>query len=404
MDNLTHAAIGVVIGRGLKRREGDGAAAAWVGALASNLPDIDLITRPLFADPKLGYLVHHRGHTHTLALALLMSPLAAWLGGRVAGKAWSERSPEERRRLYEIAGVGGVLHIGADAMNNYGVHPFWPVWSDWIYGDRVFIVEPLLLATLLPYCAASAASRGARWAWGLAAAGIVGLALAIPMVSLGSGLATLVIALGLGLLQRNMARLGVTLAAALGVLGTFWAAGGVAARRIEAAYTPAVRAAPSELSLTPMPANPLCWSFLARRDGALVETEVGMVSLWPALVTTEDCGRRGEAYRTAPMQAKIPASAEIDWQGRVSADTGLLRAWADDCRVAAFLRFGRMPYWFEREDRLVMGDLRYDFEPGLGFAEIEIGRGERPDCAWMGAPWVPEAGQAMQGLLSGRGW
>lgn len=400
MDNLTHAAIGVVIGRGLKRREGDGAAAAWVGALASNLPDIDLITRPLFADPKLGYLVHHRGHTHTLVVALLMSPLAAWLGGRVAGRRWAERSPEERRRLYEIAGVGGALHIGADAMNNYGVHPFWPVWSDWIYGDRVFIVEPLLLAALLPYCAASAASRGSRWAWGLAAAGIVGLALSIPMVHLYGGLATLALALGLGLLQRNMARLRLTVAAALAVLGTFWVTGGVAERRILAAYTPAVQAAPSELSLTPMPANPLCWSFLARHDGGLVETEVGILSLWPALISTEACALRGQVQRTAPMQPVIPPTEAIDWQGRAAADPYLLREWASDCRVAAFLRFGRMPTWFEREDRLVLGDLRYDFEPGLGFAEIEIGRDETPDCSWMGAPWMPKAGHALQGVLS----
>ena len=48
-----------------------------------------------------------------------------------------------------------LLHIGMDFMNNYGVHPFWPVDSRWWYGDSVFIIEPLLWAACAPLASCS---------------------------------------------------------------------------------------------------------------------------------------------------------------------------------------------------------------------------------------------------------
>ena len=43
-----------------------------------------------------------------------------------------------------------LLHIGMDFTNNYGVHPFWPLFDRWFYGDAVFIAEPLLWAACAP--------------------------------------------------------------------------------------------------------------------------------------------------------------------------------------------------------------------------------------------------------------
>ena len=40
----------------------------------------------------------------------------------------------------EANGLGAVLHIFVDSWNSYGVHPFWPISSRWIYGDFVFIL------------------------------------------------------------------------------------------------------------------------------------------------------------------------------------------------------------------------------------------------------------------------
>ena len=59
-------------------------------ALAGNFPDLDLVLTPLLPAP-LGYLLHHRGHTHTVLYAfpqaMLLAALSmAVLAARYAGK------------------------------------------------------------------------------------------------------------------------------------------------------------------------------------------------------------------------------------------------------------------------------------------------------------------------------
>ena len=49
-----------------------------------------------------------------------------------------------------VAFLAPLLHIAMDATNSYGVHPFWPFYDGWLYGDSVFIVEPLLWAAAAP--------------------------------------------------------------------------------------------------------------------------------------------------------------------------------------------------------------------------------------------------------------
>ncbi len=34
-----------------------------------------------------------------------------------------------------MAVVGVLLHLGMDALNSYGVHPYWPLNNRWMYGD-----------------------------------------------------------------------------------------------------------------------------------------------------------------------------------------------------------------------------------------------------------------------------
>ncbi|WP_229507669.1 metal-dependent hydrolase [Massilia sp. Dwa41.01b] len=85
MDNLTHSLVGLALGELAHRvlpTEADPARASTrrrlllsCGALASNFPDLDLVLTPLLPDP-FGYLLHHRGHTHTLLYAPAPGPAA----------------------------------------------------------------------------------------------------------------------------------------------------------------------------------------------------------------------------------------------------------------------------------------------------------------------------------------
>src|SRR5471032_656518 len=79
MDNITHSIIGLGVGELLHRslppepdagRHGTRHRLLLVScAVASNLPDLDLFLTRLLPDP-LGYLLNHRGHTHTLLSAV----------------------------------------------------------------------------------------------------------------------------------------------------------------------------------------------------------------------------------------------------------------------------------------------------------------------------------------------
>jgi inner membrane protein len=143
MDNLTHSLVGVVLARSsmpwFSRLRGPLVAAI----VANNLPDIDHAWLDLFEDPRLAYLLHHRGHTHTLALALPQAVLSA-----AAAKAIDKQARWTPLLLVSLVGV--ALHIFFDYLNNYGVPPFWPVHDRRHQGDTLFILDPYLWAILVP--------------------------------------------------------------------------------------------------------------------------------------------------------------------------------------------------------------------------------------------------------------
>src|SRR5512133_791223 len=88
MDNLSHTVASLLAGELLHRglpAEADASRQdlrrslllATCG-LAGNFPDLDLILTPLLPAP-LGYLLHHRGHTHTVLYAFPQAVLLAAL-------------------------------------------------------------------------------------------------------------------------------------------------------------------------------------------------------------------------------------------------------------------------------------------------------------------------------------
>ncbi len=154
MDNLTHSVVGLGIGALIDRSvPAEPASDAQrvrtrllltLGCLASNFPDLDLVLTKLLEAP-LGYLLHHRGHTHTLLAALGEVALLLGLVWLLwpAARGLLRTSPRARFAALLTACVGMVLHISMDGLNVYGVHPFWPFDARWYYGDLIFIVEPV---------------------------------------------------------------------------------------------------------------------------------------------------------------------------------------------------------------------------------------------------------------------
>ncbi len=133
--------------------------------VASNLPDVDLLYTS-FAGGPLAYVLQHRGYTHTLVGALLGAVLL-WLIDLLWLHYRQLRASVAERAWLAAACIGGVLlHLAMDYTNNYGVHPFWPFYDGWVYGDSVFILEPLLWLAAVPLIfVLHAAGRGCWWPW-----------------------------------------------------------------------------------------------------------------------------------------------------------------------------------------------------------------------------------------------
>ncbi|MBI3203062.1 MAG: metal-dependent hydrolase [Myxococcales bacterium] len=404
MDNLTHILAGLVVaevaGRVRARRAPPSAEwvrAAWfASAAAGNVPDLDFVYLGITGG-KLGYLLHHRGHTHTLLVGVPLGAAVAlglvWLWHRRrrlgfdrADWAW----------LAALAFTGPVLHLLMDFANVYGVHPFWPFDDRWFYGDRVFIVEPLFWAAALPALFWATTARAGKTALALWLTLTAVLPVVTRMVPLAVCVAiALWVVAGLVLLARAspLRRAGAAVVGCLLVLGVFALGKPAAEAKVRAALGAAYpEETVHDVILSSNPANPACWQFVSVHTAATGSYSVrrGRASLVPALIGAQACALPTGAP-TAPMRPIAAAGTDADFFDReFSSTVAELEALArESCEVAAYLRFARAPFWVERPGLgLVLGDVRFDREPGLGFAEITAERAPR-QCPRFVPPWQP---------------
>lgn len=410
MDNLTHSLAGIVTAELVvqaRRARGDEVdprwtRAAWlVSAAAHNAPDVDFVYAWI-TEGKLGYLLHHRGHTHTLAFAPLMALvplLLAWAWQRRSGVRWSRA---DHAWLVLLAALGPLGHLWLDFTNNYGIHPFWPISSAWTAGDTVFIVEPLFLVATIPMAMLATRGRRARVAWGVALAGAV----ALPWLAIPFAYATWQVALGVSIVAA--AALAATILAreplrplvALGASLLILAAHALSGTRAEASVREALaRERPDEevvdVARMPLPGAVVCWEAVVTslaRDGERYAVRVVRASAWPALVPVGACTVRPRDVTTAPLELAARAlDPAVHLESELVLERGALRVIADRCDGGAFLRFARVPFVVSDGDRIVLGDLRYDRERALGFAEMEIPREPPAEaaCPRFVPPWEP---------------
>ncbi len=363
------------------------------GVIGGELPDLDLVLT--FGRDKLAYLLHHRGHTHTvigcIAFALVMYALMlAWL-------RWRRLAPAPAGRRLPLAfSLGAVLlHLLMDAMNSYGVHPFWPVDNRWYYGDSVFIVEPLYWIAAVPLIF-TMRTLLARIALGLALLGALGALTfvyrAAPLFYVAPGL----LALALGAMAwRATPRSAAIAAASTMVLVTvgFVAAGSVAEARIAAVAAtelPAMRTL--DRALTPGPANPFCWDLLlVQVDEQRYVARRATVSLAPGVMPAARCPQvMGAGPGTAPLVAvSAPSTSTVQWRGEhVLPRNAIRRIVARNCDALQLMQFVRVPFAVVEPERTILGDLRFDREPGPGLAELDIPTAPQRTCRY-DLPWMP---------------
>ena len=403
MDNVTHTLIGALLGETIARTtHGDSRGLpsevrrnllVTTCAIGSNLPDVDVFYS--FIGGKINYLLQHRGYSHTIIGALLLAVATFAIARWILGRRGHVPSSQDLAWLAGVLAITPLLHIGMDFTNNYGVHPFWPLVDRWFYGDAVFIAEPLLWAACAPL-AFTFRSKLARFIVAAVLAIGIGLALLTALVPLLPAIALIVLIAAMLLLgwraQPSVALVG-GIALWLGVTALFAVSSQLAARRVDALATttfPGARLI--DHVLTPMPANPLCWEVLLvqTQDEAVVARRT-MLALAPSLIPAEGCLSRSlNLPSSAPLErVQATDSAELHWYGEVATGIDELQARvAMDCEAAAAMRFIRVPWLATVGADLVLGDLRYDREKGLGFAEVALH--EPPgSCPHLVPDWRP---------------
>lgn len=399
MDNLTHTLIGLVAGEAVARSMRTHPAGLpdparrnallAMGMIGGNLPDADLLwSMPALTGDPLDYVIQHRGYTHTLlgcaVLALLLFAATVtvlrWRGHRLRAT--------DAGLLGAMALLAVMLHLGMDALNEYGVHPFWPWNSRWYYGDAVFIVEPLYWLAAAPLFF-SLRTRAARWFVGCAL--VVGsiavlafhraalVAWAMPVLAL------LLMYAGRGLAPRAASRLAVCVLVA--VSATFWVTHAVVRQRVQSvAATQFPGASTLDIVLSPAPADPLCWDvMLLQRSGADYVARIGRHSL---AGSPQSCAPGLMQQGAAPLQPmQVPVTAGLQWRAQFTVDAAALARLAtstcDTRRLGSFLR---APFAVETAAGWILGDLRYDRGEGSGFASMRVDPEAQVQCT-RPIPW-----------------
>jgi inner membrane protein len=401
MDNITHSLIGITAAQGLGRKAEPRllAALTWTAILSSNFPDADFVLGWAAGGGPLGYLLQHRGYTHTLLATLPMAAISGWVGARIAGLGNPFR-PENRRRaaaLFGMAVLGGFLHIGADAWNDYGVHPFYPFDRHWYYGDFIFILEPLLIFALLPLAFARAGWGLTRAGWGLTGLALLGLVWFGPFTTWPVALAITLWAALNSLIQRLHRGALPAALAALAVLAMFATASSKARGLVNQSVQADAFEKQEQLVSSPAPGNPFCWRVInvgLRGEQMLVE-RLGAVSLLPGVFKPETCVLGLHAERTAPiLPSTIPGNENVYWAGEFRGSLAELVPLIDtNCRMKALMKFARVPFWVRDPQpggETLAGDLRYDREKGKSWAKIDLqlNRAGQP-CPQYIPNWAP---------------
>lgn len=410
MDNLSHSVVGLAAGELIhrllpaERQEQQRAVrrrmlllACW---MSSNFPDLDLLFTHLLPSP-LGYLLHHRGHTHTLLYAL---PQAVLIWGLIylpwpAARTLLKESRPARHGMALAVGGGLALHILMDYLNSYGVHPFHPLDSDWYYGDMVFIVEPLfwvacgiplammvrlrwmkaaLIALLFGALSAFAAKGLLSW---MSLAVLTGLAALLAAVQRRAG-------------ERGLKGLLLSASVLAGFVGAQALAshqGRLLAMRKLHIMDPSSRLL--DVAMTPFPSHPLCWNFVSVESSESLGTyrvRRGTLSLLPAYLPVQAC--------PAGLLDRVPApdadeDAAIFFSGSWSGSLALLRTLNEkNCFVRDWLRFARVPV----VDQSQASDMRFSYIPGRNFTTLRLDELRGKACPEM----VPDWGVPRRDLLA----
>jgi inner membrane protein len=399
MDNLSHSVVGLATAEFIHRslpdepdteRSSLRRRVLWVACwLASNFPDLDIVLTPLLPAP-LGYLLHHRGHTHTLLYAL---PQAVLIGA-VIGLCW----PSARKLLKDDAVtrkgfvlclcIGLGLHMLMDYLNSYGIHPFHPYDSRWFFGDLVFILEPLFWVAFGVPIAMMLHNRWLR-------SGLVALLIGAPLyftvtgfLSWASFAALIVITLLFMVRQRTIGACGRGSLAVAALIGVgFVAIQGVTSVHVRHRVLQHLNSKDPEsrvldVAMTPFPTNPFCWTFVSienNQNAGSYRLRRGLASAAPNALPVTRCP---PSLSELPSQEKAAAAIALtfEYEGELHTLRSLKAA---NCHFEAWLRFARAPLL----DQHHASDIRFFSRQRENFTTLNLEEFKHRECSRYVPKW-----------------
>jgi len=387
MDNITHSLFGATISETLwvslpettKRNLAPQTRRALflASVFGNNLPDLDFLYAPLMhANPQLGNLLHHRGHTHTVPIALLQSLLMLGICAFFQRFLKRFNFEKEWKYIFWMAFLAPLSHIALDFLNNYGVHPFWPLDNTWKYGDWVFVLEPWAWATLTPFLFLLAPTKKGKTFY--ASLALLGLTLAWSLGVVPSLMCGVLTAWSLFLLVsirliKDRCKVWATWGA-LGLMLLFFQLGHRAALGIlKSESTQASEYRLIDPILSPLPVNPFCWTAVTVEESPThLRLKKKMVAPFPNLFSTSVCSQL--RFFEAESKEILVSKNEL---------TKLKDRY---CDVRDFLQFSRAPFFWRDETGLYFSDLRFERSNRKSFAQIKISSQTWP-CPDSKAPW-----------------
>ncbi len=161
MDTLTHTVLGACVGEGIGGRK-LGKKAMLFGAVANNLPDVDVITS--FWMNQTDGLLAHRGFTHSILFIALMTPLSGWVMKKIFSK-----NAFTKKEWSILLGINMFLHIFIDSFTSYGTGWFEPFSHHRVSFNLLFVADPfytlaLLVASIALLLLHKSSTKRIRWA------------------------------------------------------------------------------------------------------------------------------------------------------------------------------------------------------------------------------------------------
>jgi inner membrane protein len=423
MDNATHAFAGLLLADAtvswIERRTGvpvdsrTHRVVMALGVLAAELPDADLVySGPVVGLGKLGYLLHHRGHTHTIVFALFAAAVSWWVANALLSRTRDSAHPNRQLPLFVLAVAGTLSHLVLDFTNSYGVHPFWPLNNQWFNGDAVFIVEPWLWVVAIP----PLVFHRRRW-WSKAVLATLMALILVAAWTLGEvvqplAIALLVFAVAWLLLQYVLPRpyrVRSALIAWCAVELVFGVSSARARTYVNTAMNTPVGAEERivDIVLSPEAANPFCFStIVVSISDSAYYVRTATVAPW----TTQQSGEPNRstlcrAGRGRTRMSELPGAVSlaavqqpnVRWGEQWTAPREELVALSQTrCEFAAALRFQRVPVWTTDTNGTVhVSDLRFGVGH-TGFSDVTVPLGPCPlaPSAWI-PPWVPPRAESL---------